>query len=99
MPNASMREIFLEFAKYVLDDSNNKPTGFPAYDLFYRYFEQQIEKYRIPQPATVSWLTSQERTNAIRELTNNPVFDISLMSEPTLIDETHYPTVNYSHFG
>lgn len=98
MPNLQLREFFLQFAAYVLDDNNNSPTGFPAYDSFYRYFDQLIQKLRIPQPAYVSWLTPEEREIAIQELVYNPVLDISRMNEPVPIDENNYPKVNFNHF-
>lgn len=98
MPNASLREIFFNFAKYVLNDDINSLTDFPAYDLFHRYFEKEIEKYKIPQPALVSWLTPEERTKVIQDLAMNPVLDISLINEPAPMNGTSYPKVNLFHF-
>lgn len=100
MPDASFKEVFLQFARYVLNDNNNyNNNGFPAYNFFHQYFVEQMQKFQIPQPALVSWLTPAESKKAIQDFADYPELDISLMTEPiVLVNDICYPQVNIYHF-
>lgn len=72
------------------------PAGYPNYDGFYQFIEEQMEKYGISQPALVSWLTPDERTKAIQHLEHNPTFNISNIQKP--VPRSIYPDVNTTYF-
>lgn len=67
----------------------------PDYDKLYKMVNEEIDKW---QPALVSWLTPQERLDAL----NGPqrtLPSIANMRIPTRSTDIKYPKVKYNYFS
>lgn len=70
-------------------------VAIPDYDNLYKMVNDEINKW---QPALASWLTTQQRTDALnRRLWTLP--SIESMKIPSSATDINYPKVKYDYFS
>lgn len=55
---------------------------FPDYNHWYKLVDDKIKKSNSPKPAMFTWLTPEQRNEAINDLKKHPIPDIMKMDEP-----------------
>lgn len=68
------------------------------YDQLYQIINAEIKKYEKGTPALVSWLTGQERSEALQELAKNGTPSISCLNDSFETNEPNYPNVDVDFF-
>lgn len=111
--NEGFRRVFVEFAKNAFKDEINlwanknkrkladfqDTTRFPLYDELYQIISEEIDKFKLPQPVLVSWLTDEENEKAKEKWQNEKLPDISSIKDRFENVDAEYPEVNYNYFA
>lgn len=85
-----------KFADYYYQDTN---TIFPFYDDMFRIINEEIDKFELPKPVFVSWLTDAEREKAKKELERKQLPDISSIKNRFENVHAEYPEVDFNYFA
>lgn len=72
-------------------------SGFLHYDELYQIITENIDKFNLPTPVLVSWLTGEERDKVKEEIEQLP--DISTIKDQFENINAEYPEVNYNYFA
>lgn len=72
-------------------------TGFSFYDELYQIISEEIDKFKLPKPVLVSWLTDEDRVIAKEEIKQWP--NISTIEDQFENVDAEYPDVNYNYFA
>lgn len=94
-------QVFVEFLSYKrkLADCYQNTTRFQLYDELYHIINAEIEKFQLPKPVLVSWLTDEDKEIAKVELENRQLPDISSICDCFANVHADYPKVNFNYFN
>lgn len=71
----------------------------PNYDHLYSVINAQIKNILQPnETAVFTWLSNAEKKNAIKDITDHPLPEISKLTVPGDFTKFKYPPVNYNYF-
>lgn len=69
------------------------------YDHLFQIISEEIAKLDLSKPVLVSWLTDEQRKEAIAELESSPTPDISSIKDPVVMLDAEYPEINFNYFS